>query len=249
MRFVLVHGVYHGAWCWDKLIPELGKFGHSAEAIDLPGCNDRQAEKATLDSWRGALREVVQDGDVVVGHSMGGFALALAGDEIPEKIGRLIFLSAAVPIEGKAMGAATLDNVASDWPTTVGLPNEDFLEIVESPTQGPCIRLTKQVAANKLFYHDCSPADQDWAWEHLTPLPLAPSLEPFRVPRFWSSPIACDFVRTTDDYSHPPEMDNVFMRRLGLSTGFGIISSHSPFVSQPVHTAKVLDACARGVLS
>ena len=128
-------------------------------------------------------------------------------------------------------------------------PTKKFLEVVEIPNQGPCVRLTKQVAANKLFYHDCSPGDQDWAWGHLTALPLAPSLEAFHVPRFWHSPIPRDFVLTTDDYSHPREMDNAFMRRLGLSTGFGIVSSHSPFVSQPAHTAKVLDACAQGVLS
>ncbi len=249
MRFVLVHGGYHGAWCWDRLTPELENLGHSVEAIDLPGCNDRLAEIASLNSWRGALREVVQDGDILVGHSMGGFALALAADEVPGKIGRLIFLSAAVPIEGEAMGAATSDNVASDWPKTVGLPYDEFLEVVESATQGPCVRLTRQVAANKLFYHDCSPADQDWAWEHLSPLPLAPALEPFHVPHFWDTPIPRDFVLTTDDYSHPREMDNVFMRRLGLSTGFGIVSSHSPFISRPAHTAKVLDACAQGVLS
>lgn len=182
MRFELVHGGYHGAWCWDKLAPELEKLGHSAVAIDLPGCSGRQAEKASqasLASWRSALRDVIQDGDVLVGHSMGGFAIALGADEVPNKIGRLIFLSAAVPIEGEAMGAATSDNVAADWPTTVGLPYEEFLEVVEIPNQGPCVRLTKQVAANKLFYHDCSPGDQDWAWAHLTPLPLARSLEPF----------------------------------------------------------------------
>jgi len=249
MRFVLVHGGYHGAWCWDRLTPELEKLGHSAVAIDLPGCNQRWAERASLGSWRSALREVIEEGDVLVGHSMGGFAIALAADEVPDKIGRLIFLSAAVPVEGEAMGAATADNVATEWPTTVGLPYEDFLEVVEIPNQGPCVRLTKQVAANKLFYHDCSPDDQDWAWEHLTPLPLAPSLESFHVPRFWSAPIPRDFVLTTDDYSHPREMDNLFMRRLGLSTCFGIFSSHSPFVSQVKSTARVLDACARGVLS
>jgi pimeloyl-ACP methyl ester carboxylesterase len=249
VRFVLIHGGYHGAWCWDRLTPELEKFGHSTVAIDLPGCNHRHAETASLASWRSALREVIQDGDVLVGHSMGGFAIALAADEVPDKVGRLIFLSAAVPIEGEAMGASTADSVANEWPTTVGLAYEEFLEVVEIPNQGPCVRLTKQMAANKLFYHDCSPDDQDWAWERLTPLPLAPALESFHVPRFWDTPIPRDFILTTDDYSHSKEMDNIFMRRLGLSTAFSIISSHSPFVSQPSNTAKLLDACAGGALS
>jgi pimeloyl-ACP methyl ester carboxylesterase len=248
MRFVLVHGGYHGAWCWDRLAPELEKLGHSSLAIDLPGCNERLNEPASLSSWRGALRELIEEGDVLVGHSMGGFAISLGADEVPEKVARIVYLSAAVPIEGQAMGAATAETVANDWPATVDMPYEEFVEVVEMPNQGPCVRLTKQIAVNKLFYHDCTAEDQDWAWERLTPLPLGPSQETFHLPRFWAAPIPRDFIVTTDDRSHPVAIDNMFMQRLGLSTGFSIRSSHSPFLSRPAETAKVLDACVRGCL-
>ena len=42
MRFVMIHGGYHGAWCWDRLTPELERLGHEVLAIDLPGCNGRR---------------------------------------------------------------------------------------------------------------------------------------------------------------------------------------------------------------
>jgi pimeloyl-ACP methyl ester carboxylesterase len=249
MRFVLVHGGYHGAWCWKKLTPELQKLGHSVLVIDLPGCGERMAERTTLSSWRGALREIIQDGDVLVGHSMGGFATSLAADEVPDKVARLIYLAASVPVEGGTMAAATANNVARDWPTTVGMPHDAFTEIVALPNQGPCMRLTKQQAANKLFYHDCAAEDQDWAWAHLTPLPLAPATEPFHLPRFWTVPIPKDFVMATDDHSHSVALDNTFIRRLGLTTAFSIVASHSPFISRPHDTAKILDACARATLN
>ena len=35
-QFLLVHGAFHGAWCWQKLVAELEKRGHRAKAIDLP---------------------------------------------------------------------------------------------------------------------------------------------------------------------------------------------------------------------
>ena len=35
-NFLLVHGAFHGAWCWDVLIPELEALGDTAEAVDLP---------------------------------------------------------------------------------------------------------------------------------------------------------------------------------------------------------------------
>jgi pimeloyl-ACP methyl ester carboxylesterase len=231
------------------MTPHLEALGHRVLAIDLPGCNERVDEAASLASWRGALREVIEDGDVLVGHSMGGFAISLAADEVPDRIARLIFLSAAVPIEGESMGAATESTTENDWPDVVGMPYEEFIELVELPGRGLCVRMTKQEAANKLFYHDCSVEDQDWAWERLTPLPIAPAQEEFHLPNFWRAPIPRDFVMTTDDYSHPRALDNLFMGRLGLSSGFAIVSSHSPFLSRPQETARVLDACVRGSLS
>jgi pimeloyl-ACP methyl ester carboxylesterase len=249
MRFVLVHGGFHGAWCWQKLVPELERLGHQAVAVDLPGAGERLHEEASHAAWRSALREVVEDGDVLVGHSNGGFAISLAADEVPDRIARLVYLSAAVPIEGEAANAATADNVATDWPRTVGLPMEDFLEVVDVAGPGPCVRLTTPQAANALLYHDCSPEDQAWAWERLTPMPLAPSQEVFHLPRFWSAPIPRDFLLTTDDRSHSMAQDNVFMARLGLSTAVSIVSSHSPFVCRPAETAHLLDRCAAGVLA
>jgi pimeloyl-ACP methyl ester carboxylesterase len=249
MRFVLVHGGYHGAWCWDKLTPELEVLGHDVLAIDLPGSGERMKERSTLDSWRGALRDVIDDGDVLVGHSMGGFAISLAADEVPEKIARLVYLSAAVPVEGQPMSGAAGDNTVNDWVEVVGMPYEEWNAVVELPEQGPCVALTSLEAAAKLFYHDCTPEDQAWAFEHLTPLPVAPAMEPFHLPRFWDEPIPRDFIVCTDDRSHPVAMDNQFMRRLGLTTALSIVSSHSPFLSRPAETAKLLDVCVRGTLS
>jgi pimeloyl-ACP methyl ester carboxylesterase len=249
MRFVLVHGGFHGAWCWEKLTPELVALGHDVLAIDLPGSGERVREQSTLDTWRGALREVIDDGDVLVGHSMGGFAISLAADEVTDRVARLVYLAASVPIEGQPMGAATHENTARDWPEVVGMPSEAFMTMVELPEQGPCIEITNAVAAAKLFYHDCRPEDQAWAFDRLTPLPVAPALEAFHLPNFWHAPIPRDFIVCTDDRSHTVGMDNEFMRRLGLHTAFSIRSSHSPFLSRPADCARLLDVCAQGTLS
>jgi pimeloyl-ACP methyl ester carboxylesterase len=247
VRFVLVHGGFHGAWCWDKVAPHLKALGHDVLAIDLPGAGERMAEKATHASWRAAFRDVVEHGDVLVGHSQGGFAISLAADELPEKVGRLVYLSAAVPVEGEPMAAATSGSTEL-WPETIGMPMEDFMSIVDIPEQGPSVSITSPAAANKVFYHDCDPEDQAWAFSRLTPLPLAPTLEPFVLPRFWTARLPRDYILCTDDHSHTVASDNEFMRRLGLSTCLSIRSSHSPFMSRPAETAKLLAACANGVM-
>jgi pimeloyl-ACP methyl ester carboxylesterase len=222
--------------------------GHEAIAIDLPGSGERLEDKASHASWRAAFREVIEPGDVLVGHSQGGFAISLAADELPDKVGRLVYLSAAVPIEGEPMGAATVGSTEL-WPETIGLPADEFMALGDRPGQGPCVSITRPEAANQVFYHDCDPIDQAWAFARLTPLPLEPTLEPFVLPRFWDAPIPRDYILCSDDHSHTIGSDNEFMRRLGLRTCMSIVSSHSPFISRPAETARLLAACAAGVLS
>jgi pimeloyl-ACP methyl ester carboxylesterase len=239
MRFVLVHGGHHGAWCWDRLIPGLEALGHRALAVDLPGHGERVREKATLATYRGAVVEVLEEGDVLVGHSMGGYVISMAANDAADKIGRLVYLAAGVPVEGEAI-------VQTTPPEEIGL--HKYSSMVETPEQGRCNAMTDREGTNLFFYHDCSPEDQAWAFEHLTPQPMEPLTTPIHIPRFWNSPIPRDFILCTDDRSHPLEYDIGFMRVLGVTTCVGINTSHSPFISQPAETAKLLDICARGTL-
>lgn len=245
-RFVLVHGGYHGAWCWNRLLPELSALGHDALAIDLPGAGTRFGEKATLASWRTALAEVIETGDVLVGHSLGGFAISIAADEVPEKVGRLIYLSASVPVEGATMQEAAI-RLDKGWSATSGRRYQDFVKVIDTHEQGTCTVVTDSAAAGEIFYHDCSPQEQVWAFEQLTPLSVEVVTTPVSVPRFWSAPIPRDYILCTDDHTHPVASDNAFMRRLGLSVCGAINSSHSPFLSRPSETARLLHACASGV--
>ena len=107
MRFVLIHGGFHGAWCWDRVVPELQHQGHEALAIDLPGHGDRRSEPSTLTNRRDAIVAALRPGDVLVGHSGGGFDISLAADAAPDKVGHLIYLAAGLPIEGKPLVKAT----------------------------------------------------------------------------------------------------------------------------------------------
>ena len=97
MRFVLVHGGFHGAWCWSRVIPELEALGHEAIAVDLPGHGERRDEDSTLQNRPHAIIEVMRCGDVLVGHSGGGYDITLAADQVPDLVGHLIYLAAALP--------------------------------------------------------------------------------------------------------------------------------------------------------
>src|ERR1700758_2577633 len=107
MRFVLIHGGFHGAWCWERTIPELARLGHAAIAIDLPGHGARRDERSTLADRRDAILEVLAPGDVLVGHSGGGYDISLAAAAAPERAAHLVYLAAGLPLEGRPVLAAT----------------------------------------------------------------------------------------------------------------------------------------------
>src|SRR6478736_5603437 len=101
MRFVLVHGGFHAGWCWSRTIPELERLGHQAVAVDLPGHGDRLSEESTLDNRTEAIVSALQPGDVLVGHSGGGFDATLATDAATELVSHVTYLAAALPREGR----------------------------------------------------------------------------------------------------------------------------------------------------
>ena len=93
MRFVFVHGGFHAAWCWDHTIAELQRRGHEAVAVDLPGHGTRVDD--ALDAWtipdrRDAILEALRPGDVLVGHSGGGFDATVAADAATDLIGHIV---------------------------------------------------------------------------------------------------------------------------------------------------------------
>ncbi len=59
--YVLVHGAWHGAWCWDKVVSLLQSKGHRAEAIDLPGSGKDKTPipQVTLDAYAKKVCEVL----------------------------------------------------------------------------------------------------------------------------------------------------------------------------------------------
>ena len=72
--YSLVHGAWHGGWCWGLVRAELEARGHTVHAPDLP-CEDVEA---TLEDYA----RCVPPADVVVGHSLGGVVLPLVDARI-----------------------------------------------------------------------------------------------------------------------------------------------------------------------
>ncbi len=93
-RFVLVHGAWHGAWCFERLGAELERRGHEVWAPDLP-CDE---PGLTVRDYAAVVGP--QEDAVVVGHSLGGLTIPFVGGRVT------VFMAALVPVENVYSGLA-----------------------------------------------------------------------------------------------------------------------------------------------
>jgi pimeloyl-ACP methyl ester carboxylesterase len=106
-HFVLVHGMCHGAWCWYKIAALLEAAGHHVTAPELSasGINPRRIEEVeSFADYCRPLLEVMaaipkEEKVILVGHSLGGFGIALAMEKFPDKISAAVFVTAVMPSE------------------------------------------------------------------------------------------------------------------------------------------------------
>ncbi|MAM14014.1 MAG: hypothetical protein CML23_26870 [Rhizobiaceae bacterium] len=102
--FVLVHGAWHGGWCWQRVTPDLIAAGHRVFAPSLTGLADR-SHLLTRDVGLGThIADIVNlikweelESVVLVGHSYGGMVIAGAAQELGPMVKGLVFLDAFVP--------------------------------------------------------------------------------------------------------------------------------------------------------
>src|SRR6185295_8426805 len=106
--YVLVHGSFHGAWCWQPVVAALEARGARVIAPDLPGHGDDRTPVAqcTLQAYVDRVTAVLdaqEQNVVLVGHSMGGVVITQAAEARAEKIARLVYVCAFVPQNGQAL--------------------------------------------------------------------------------------------------------------------------------------------------
>lgn len=108
--FVLVHGAWHGSWCWKRVRSALQKLGHEVFTPTLTGVAERShllapdvdLQTHTMDVLN--LIEWEQLTDLVLcGHSYGGMVVTGVADHIPERIRALVYLDAFVPEHNQAL--------------------------------------------------------------------------------------------------------------------------------------------------
>jgi pimeloyl-ACP methyl ester carboxylesterase len=108
--FVLVHGGGHGGWCWQRIVPLLRSAGHEVYTPTLTGLGERSHllhPDIDLDTHIadvvGVLTYEGLTNVILVGHSYGGMVITGAADRALSRVGQLVYLDAAMPIDGESL--------------------------------------------------------------------------------------------------------------------------------------------------
>ena len=106
---VLVHGAWHGSWCWRRVVPLLWLAGHRVVTVTLSGLGERAHQLSPeitlgthVEDVVTAMRAEECSRAVLVGHSYGGLAVTGAADRLGDEVGRLVYVDAIVPLPGDA---------------------------------------------------------------------------------------------------------------------------------------------------
>jgi pimeloyl-ACP methyl ester carboxylesterase len=205
---LLVHGGWHGPWCWDPILPALSAGGVSPATVELP----MQSLAGDADAVRQAMKEL---GDasalVVVGHSYAGQVISAAGHAAD----RLVYVAAIAPEADESI----LDSVGFGFGVVPG---------VEIEEETWATRLTAESLPS--FYGNAGQEAQDWALPRLRRLAAGCIADALPGRPAWREVPSHYFV-STDDEMLPVGYQRACAAKIGRGTE--LVADHSPFASAP----------------
>jgi pimeloyl-ACP methyl ester carboxylesterase len=174
-HFILLHGAWHGGWCWDGVIRALEKAGHTAEAPTMPG-HQPQDDRSGIrfEDYVNAIAQVLegQVGPVVlVGHSSAGFLMQAAAPKASEKISQLVFHNAFILPDGKCQFDLVPPEVAEGMTAAANASSDSCVPIDEGFVRGALMA-------------DASKETQDALISRLVPQPISLFTTPVNTGEF-----------------------------------------------------------------
>jgi pimeloyl-ACP methyl ester carboxylesterase len=225
--FALVHGAYHGAWCWEQLTPLLQQAGHDVVTMDLPS----EDGAATFDTYAEvvcAALDGCDDDIVLVGHSYGGNTVPLVTARRPVR--HLVYLCAMIPDIGRSLFDQLSDELEMLNPAYeqgLSVPDEQLRQV-----------WTDLDLACTMFYGDCGEPVAKAALDRLRPQSAYPAILPCSLTEFPA--VKTTYVVCSEDQMLRPEWSRRTAReRIGAEL-IELPGDHSPFYSRPAVLADVL---------
>jgi pimeloyl-ACP methyl ester carboxylesterase len=224
--YVLIHGAWHGGWCWDKVVSLLQKKGHKVEAPDLPGHGKDKTPlgEVSLQAYADRVCKTLDaqpEPVILLGHSMGGIVISQTAEYRPEKIKTLVYLTAFLLQNGEfLLQVAGGDTEALVLPNLIMAEDQSFATV-------------KEDAIKQVFYGDCSDEDVVRAKKLLVPQAAAPFGTPIHVTEKNFGRVPRVYIECLRDKAISPSIQKKMYDTSPCQKVISMDTSHSPFFSAP----------------
>jgi pimeloyl-ACP methyl ester carboxylesterase len=238
-RFVLCHGAFAGAWCWEPVIGPLEQAGHTVSAFDLPGSGaDQTAVSAvTLEACAARVCAALLETDepaILVAHSMGGVVATQAYSRCPEQIALLVYLTAFLPRDGQSL----LD--LTQLPEGAGDQVQANIKIEGDP---PVASLSAEATRHSL-YNLCTDEQFAWAVERRRPQAVAPFATPISLAGVVAEPSKRAYIHCLQDHAIPLALQRRMVAESPCASVLELNSDHAPFLCRTAELVRQLDGLA-----
>lgn len=232
---MLVHGSWHGAWCWERVVPLLRGRGHHVLTLDLPGHGDdrRPIAEVTLPAYAEHVISLVDsttEAVVLVGHSMAGVVISLVAEARAHRIARLVYLAAFLPQDGQSV----LQIGQTDTESLI-LPNLQ-------PSKDQSTATLRAEALDDIFFHDCDSITAAAAKARLRPEPMLPVITPVHITPERHGRVPRAYICCGRDHVISPSLQRKMIAAMPCDPVLSLDSGHEPFLSMPAKLAEILTA-------
>lgn len=233
--FILIHGMWHGGWCWERLTPPLRAAGHIVYSPTLAGLAERadiHSDSIDLNTHVQEVVDLIESKNlrdvILVGHSLGGFMAPIVADRIPERIAHIVNLDGMVPENGKSL----VDLIGATW---------DFFnkKAIESGDEWWCPPILE-------WTFGVSGADLEWMQSKLTPHPLKTLTTPVALKNPHAKSIPSTFILCSEGMMEE-EIATEEKKFAGLGINFrNLLTGHDAMITVPKELAGILLELAGG---
>ena len=231
LTFVLVHGAWHGGWCWRLVADLLRDDGHLVFTPTLTGFGERvhlTRPDLTLEDFATDLVNVIKAEElseiILVGHSFGGNAVSVVADRVPELLKHLVYLDTLLLKNGESM-FSQLD------PAVVG----QRIESAEKTSGGLTIP-----PPSPEFFGVVDPADAEWLRRRMTSLPLNCYQVPIRLEHPLGNGLGKTYIACTNPVYQPALQTHEWVKRQSDWQYLELATGHYAVVISPKQLAAIL---------
>ncbi|WP_080898506.1 alpha/beta fold hydrolase [Variovorax paradoxus] len=245
---VMVHGAWHWGGCFLKVVNLLAQMGYPVVSPDLKSHGysaatyDQVTDMADYVAPVSAILQAATSPVVLLGHSMGGVALTYLAELYPDKIRKLIYLTAFMTPRGKSANSYIFSTAYATDPVAVELFQ---LLSASSDNKGVVLDAAQSRLVKAAFYADCS--DRDVAIAAANVIPINSNIPYTAVAastaaRFGSIPRM--FIECTLDKAIPIAQQRQMQADVPGATVITLATGHSPFFSEPDQLAHLIATAA-----